>query len=245
MKLILLVLYRIYQICIMLPLIVVLTMVCGLLTTVGSLLGGGRFWGYWPAHIWAMLCAWLTLVRVEVKGRENIDKQTSYVFVANHQGAYDIFTIYGFLRHNFRWLMKIGLLKFPVVGISCKAAGHIFVDNSSPAAIKRTMATAENTLRNGMSVVVFPEGSRSRTGRMGKFRSGAFQLAMEFQLPVVPLTIDGAYDLLSRGHWLPKWGKVTLTIHNPIAPPTDEADRRRVAELSADIIRESLPERYR
>ncbi len=244
MKLILLSLYRIYQICVMLPLIIVLTILAGLLTIVGSLLGGGRLWGYWPAHIWAKLCAWITLVRVEVKGRENIAKNTSYVFVANHQGAYDIFAIYGFLHHNFRWLMKIGLLKFPVIGISCKAAGHIFVDNSSPAAIKRTMSEAEKTLQDGMSLVVFPEGSRSKTGKMGRFRSGAFQLAMEFSLPVVPISIDGAYDILPRGHWLPKWGKIILTIHEPLAPPTDEASRRQIAEQSSEIIRSSLPLRY-
>lgn len=245
MKTVVLILYRLYQILVMIPMIVALTIITGLVTIIGSLLGGGRCWGYWPPHIWAKLCTWLTLVKVEVKGRHNIKEKTSYVFVANHQGAYDIFTIYGFLHHNFKWMMKIGLRKFPVIGVSCQAAGHIFVDNSSPAAIRRTMATAERTLRGGMSVVVFPEGSRSRSGKMGRFHTGAFQLAMEFQLPVVPLTIDGAYDVLPRGQWLPHWGKVTLTIHKPIAPPVDEADRRRVSDMSAEAIRSSLPERYR
>lgn len=226
----------------MIPMIVVLTIFTGILTIICSSLFGGRFWGYWPPHYWARICMWLTLADVKVVGRENIDPNTSYVFVANHQGAYDIFTVYGFLNHNFKWMMKIGLRKFPVIGISCAAAGHIFVDNSSPAAIRSTMAKAERTLRNGMSVVVFPEGSRSRTGKMGRFHSGAFQLAMEFQLPVVPLTIDGAYDILPRGKWLPRPGHVILTIHKPIAAPADETDRRRVSDEAYEAIRSALPQ---
>lgn len=228
----------------MIPMIVALTIVTGLITVVGSLLGGGRFWGYWPAHVWAKLCTWLTLVRVTVSGRGNIDPHTSYVFVANHQGAYDIFAVYGFLNHNFKWLMKAGLRKFPVIGVACAAAGHVFVDNSSPSAIRRTMAKAERTLQGGMSVVVFPEGSRTRTGRMRPFHKGAYQLSMEFGLPVVPVTIDGAFDVLPRGSWLPRPGRIKLTIHPPVDPPVDEADRRRVIDASYEAVHSALPPRH-
>ena len=239
-----LILYRIYQFVIMIPMIVALTIVTGLITVVGSLLGGGRFWGYWPAHVWAKLCTWLTLVRVTVSGRGNIDPHTSYVFVANHQGAYDIFAVYGFLNHNFKGLMKAGLRKFPVIGVACAAAGHVFVDNSSPSAIRRTMAKAERTLQGGMSVVVFPEGSRTRTGRMRPFHKGAYQLSMEFGLPVVPVTIDGAFDVLPRGSWLPRPGRIKLTIHPPVDPPVDEADRRRVIDASYEAVHSALPARH-
>ncbi len=91
------VLYRIYQIVVMLPLMLVATVLAALTTLAGCALGGGRRWGYWPAHIWGKVFCWLTLVKVTVSGRENISKDTSYVFVANHQGAYDIFSIYGYL----------------------------------------------------------------------------------------------------------------------------------------------------
>ena len=192
-----------------------------------------------------MLFCWLSFVRVTVKGRENIDKDTSYVFVANHQGAYDIFSIYGFLDHNFRWMMKVGLRKIPFVGKACAAAGHIFVDNSSPAAIRRTMEKAEKTLQGGMSVVVFPEGSRTKTGHMGAFHKGAYQLSMEFGLPVVPVSIDGAYDVLRRGDTFPHWGHIRLIIHKPIPAPADEADRRRVIDASRAAVASALPERFR
>lgn len=183
-------------------------------------------------------------MRVTVSGRGNIDPHTSYVFVANHQGAYDIFAVYGFLNHNFKWLMKAGLRKFPVIGVACAAAGHVFVDNSSPSAIRRTMAKAERTLQGGMSVVVFPEGSRTRTGRMRPFHKGAYQLSMEFGLPVVPVTIDGAFDVLPRGSWLPRPGRIKLTIHPPVDPPVDEADRRRVIDASYEAVHSALPPRH-
>lgn len=236
--------YRVFQLFVTLPVIVLATILAGLVTVLGSWIGGDRFWGYWPPHIWARLCLAVTLVRVKVNGRENIDKNTSYVFVANHQGAYDIFAIYGYLNHNFKWMMKSGLRKFPVVGFSCAAAGHIFVDNSSSAAIRKTMAKAERTLQHGMSVVVFPEGSRSFTGKMGTFHKGAYRLSLEFHLPVVPITIDGAFDVMPRTSFLPKWGTINVTIHKPVAPPIDEADRNRVIRESFEAVHSALPIRH-
>lgn len=238
----LLILYRIYQLVFMAPMIVLITIITGLFTTLGSWLGSPRFWGYWPPCIWSKLCCWLTLVRVQVRGQENISPNTSYVFVANHQGAYDIFAIYGFLGHNFRWMMKASLRKFPVIGISCAAAGMIFVDNSSPAAVRRTMLKAEKRLRQGMSLVVFPEGSRSFTGKVGAFHKGAYQLSFEFGLPVVPVTIDGSYQVLPRTSVIPHWGHIILTIHKPIAPPATVAQRHDVIEASRQAVISSLPD---
>lgn len=239
-----LILYRIFQLFVTLPVMVVTTVVCGLVTVLGSWLGSSRWWGYWPPHIWARICLAVSLVRVKVTGRENIDPETSYVFVANHQGAYDIFAVYGYLNHNFKWMMKKELRKFPVVGFSCAAAGQIFVDNSSPAAIRRTMAKAEQTLSGGMSLVVFPEGSRTFTGKMRTFHKGAYQLAMEFKLPVVPVTIDGAFEVMPRTSYLPHWGTIRLTIHKPVSAPVDEADRNRVIRESYEAVHSALPAKY-
>ena len=106
------------------------------------------------------------------------------------------------------------------------------------------MATAEKQLSGGMSVVVFPEGSRSRDGRMHAFRRGAFKLATEFSLPVVPVTIDGAYGVMPRGSVLPRPGSITLTIHTPIHA-SSETGRHELSELmerSADAIASALPD---
>lgn len=107
------ILYIIYQICIGLPIFLVLTILTALTTMIGCWLGNGHFWGYYPGKIWSQLTCWLFLLPVSVEGHEKIDHRTSYVFLANHQGAFDIFLIYGFLGRNFKWMMKKVSAKFP------------------------------------------------------------------------------------------------------------------------------------
>lgn len=239
------VLYRIYQLLVMLPVIVVSTIVTAVLTAIGCMLGESRWWGYWPAKIWSRLFCWITIVSVTVKGRENIDRNTSYVFVANHQGSYDIFSIYGFLGHNFKWMMKKSLEKIPFVGWACKHSGQIFVDTSTPHAIKATMDAAKHQLQGGMSLVVFPEGARTFDGKLGRFKRGAYTLAIEFGMPVVPVTINGAYEVLPRTGRLPHWGHITLTIHKPIYPGADGHDLAALMDESRAAIESGLETRYR
>lgn len=238
-----LVLYRIYQIVIFCPVIVVSTIITALLTVGGSALGYGRWWGFYPEVIWSRIFCRLAFVTVEVNGRENIDPDTSYVFVANHQGAYDIFSLFGYLGHNFRWMMKESLRKIPFVGWACKAAGQIFVDNSSVSSTRRTMQEAEKQLRGGMSLTVFPEGARSWDGNMRRFKKGAYMLAVEFNLPVVPVTIDGAFDVLPRFKFLPRPGHIKITIHKPIQPSGNGHDLTALMEESREAIASVLPVR--
>ena len=111
--------YIVYQICIGLPIFLVLTILTALVTIIGSWIGSAHFWGYYPGKIWSQLTCYVLLLPVKVEGRENLEEKTSYVFVANHQGAFDIFLIYGFLGRNFKWMMKKGLRKLPFVGKAC------------------------------------------------------------------------------------------------------------------------------
>lgn len=233
-------LYYIYFFLIAVPVLFSLTVLTCIVILIGTAIGNGSWWGYYPAMVWAKVFCILSLVKVSVRGRENIDKRTSYVFVANHQGAYDIFSVYGYLGHNFKWMMKKSLRKIMLVGYTCQKCGHIFVDRSSPTAIRRTIETAEKRLRDGMSLVVFPEGARTFTGKMGLFKKGAYQLALEFHLPLVPVTIDGSFDIMPRQRYVPRPGRIVLTIHKPIAPPADEAARTEVIEQTRLAIESSL-----
>lgn len=214
-------LYRTYQLLVAAPILLLATTLTAIVTILGCTLGKAHFWGYYPAMIWSRLMCWLMLLPVRVEGRENLQAHTSYVFVANHQGPYDIFLIYGFLGRNFKWMMKKQLGHIPFLGYACKKSHQIFVDKSGPKAVKRTYDAAREILQEGYSVTVFPEGARSFTGHMGKFRKGAFALADELQLPVVPLTINGSFDILPRTRGfvnIVNWHPLRLTIHEPIYP---------------------------
>lgn len=213
-------LYRLYQLCVVLPVVVVASVITSIVTVCGCLLGNGHFWGYYPGKWWSWIIVRVLLLPVKVEGRENLEPHQSYVFVSNHQGAFDIFLIYGFLGRNFKWMMKRSLKNVPFVGVACQAAHHIFVDKRGPSKIKETYAKARETLQGGMSLVVFPEGARTFSGHMGVFLRGAFMLADELQLPVVPLTINGSFDVMPRtrdGKWA-VWHPLRLTIHRPIPP---------------------------
>lgn len=237
-----LVVYRIYQFLIALPILLIATFLTAFSVTVFSIVGLGRWAGNTLPCYWAKIFCWLTWVKVTVTGRDNIAKNTSYVFVCNHQGAYDIFSVYGYLGHPFRWMMKASLGKIPLVGYSCKISGHIMVDNSSPSATRRTMAVAEKQLRQGMSIVVFPEGARTPDGLMHRFKRGAYLLAEEFGLPVVPISIDGSFDVMPRFKFLPVYGHIKLTIHRPIHPIDGKHDMASVIKESYDTILSALPE---
>jgi 1-acyl-sn-glycerol-3-phosphate acyltransferase len=241
------ILYRNYQICIALPLLLLLTILTALITIVGSFIGGSHTWGYYPGKIWAQIICFVLFIPVKVIGREKTNKKTSYIFIANHQGAFDIFLIYGFLGHNFKWMMKKSLRQIPIVGKACESAGHIFIDRSGgPKVLFDTVHQAEASLQNGTSMVVFPEGSRSYTGCMGNFKKGAFQLADELGLAIVPVTINGSFEVFSRtAKWVNRH-PMTMTIHSPIFPKEKGVNNIKATMAEAYAVMENaLPEKHK
>jgi 1-acyl-sn-glycerol-3-phosphate acyltransferase len=144
-------------------------------------------------------------------------------------------------------MMKRELEHIPFVGPACKACHHIFVDKRSPSGIRRTIEEAQDTLKQGMSLVVFPEGARTWTGHMGVFRRGPFLLADELQLPVCPLTINGSFEVKPRMKdiWWVYWHPLKLTIHQPIFPQgKGRKNEKYLMEKSYEAIMSSLEPDY-
>ena len=236
-------LYRIYQILILLPVAFIDTLIVCLIFIFGCPIDHGRYSYPIPSRLWGWIIVRFTLLPVTVIGREKLSPDQSYVFVANHQGCYDIFLLFGFLGRNFRWMMKSELGRIPVFGPACVHSGQVLVDNSSVAKVRRCYREARDILRNGVSLAVFPEGARSYDGKMRPFKKGAFMLADELQLPVVPLTINGSFTVKPRtnDYGFCRWSPLTLTIHEPIYPQGQGSDNvQHLMEKSRAAIESAL-----
>ncbi|MDR2388681.1 MAG: 1-acyl-sn-glycerol-3-phosphate acyltransferase [Tannerellaceae bacterium] len=221
--------YPVYFWVFFLPVFLVLTLLTALVTLAGCLLGGKRIFSYYPGMLWSRTVCALALCPVKVSGREHIRRNQSYVFVSNHQGAFDIFLIYGFLGVPVKWMMKAGLRKIPLVGAACRAAGFIFVEHSTPQAAARSVKEAEVSLQKGASIAIFPEGSRTPNGRMQRFKKGAFQIAADLHLPILPITLNGPYRVLPIGALRVKPHRMEMIIHPPLA--TQDRTRQGAREL--------------
>jgi 1-acyl-sn-glycerol-3-phosphate acyltransferase len=150
--------------------------------------------------------------RLKVKGLENIDPKKAYIVVANHQSLADIIVMYK-TRMQFKWVAKESLFKVPFIGWCLSLTKHIKLSRGSFGSVKKVYREAAYWLKNGLSVVFFPEATRSRTGKIGEFQNGAFKLAIQEKKPILPVVIDGTREAIPRGSWVFKArvnGKLTV-----------------------------------
>lgn len=237
----------VYQWLIFIPILIITTIITALAVMIGCPLGNNKFWGYYPPKYWSKVVCRLALCKIKVKKNSNLDPDQSYVFVANHQGAFDIFLTYGYLEQNIKWVQKYELRKIPFVGKASEIAGHVFVDSSSIKAMTRTISKAQEELEKGVSMVIFPEGARTMSGKMGRFKKGAYVIATQMQLPIVPITLNGPYDVLKIHSRQLNFGKtMEIIVHDPIyTAGLDEDDIPLLIKKTHDVIESGLWEKYK
>ena len=221
------------------PLFLVATLLTTFFTVVGCLLGFERTFSYYPGMLWSRLTCYLALCPIKVHGLEHIKKGESYVFVSNHQGAFDIFLIYGYLGVPFKWVMKSGLQRIPFIGRACRAAGFVFVDNRTVKSALKSVQEAEACIKKGFSVVIFPEASRTYDGKMIRFKKGAFQIAVERQVKIIPITLNGPYDVLPIGSINIHPHRMEMHIHPPI-PVNSIENNSKALQALADQAQQSV-----
>lgn len=192
---------------------------------------------YFGGVMWSRINSFFIPVFIRVKGQENIRPGTSYVIVANHQSYFDIFLIYGWLGVDIKWVMKKELAKIPGLGFGSKKVGHIFLDRSNSRVAMESLNEAKKKLTGGTSVVIFPEGTRSKTGQIGNFKRGAFKLALDLNLPILPVTLNGTGKIWPAGGLDIFPGRSRLIIHKPIdIRKYDEGMIHEIMDLAAEVI---------
>ena len=181
------------------------------------------------ARLWAKTILWVSGVRVTVSGTEHLRPGRSYIYMVNHQSNFDIPVLLGKLPVQFRWLAKAELFKIPVFGRGMRGCGYISIDRSNRKSAFKSLAEAAETIRNGTSVLIFPEGTRSHDGTLGSFKKGGFVLSVDAGVPIIPIIIQGTFTIMPRGRLLIRPRSVKLTIHDPIE--TASYTRKRKDDL--------------
>ncbi len=216
MKKILHLLYQPYKWLIFIPILAFSTLVFGLLAVFLVYIVNPKIASVISGTTWARLNAYITPMFVKVSGRENIISRQSYVVVSNHQSQYDIFVLYGWLGVDFKWVIKQELRKVPFIGIACARIGHIFIDRSDRAKALEAINAAKKNIVNGTSIIFFPEGTRSMDGSLGPFKKGAFRMAIDLGLPILPITISGTKNILPSNSMDLFPGTARMKIHKSI-----------------------------
>ncbi len=234
-------LYQPYKWLVFAPVMVLLTAVFAVIAVLLVAVASPRRVARLTGVPWARTLARLIPMRVRVEGREHLDPQRSYVLVSNHQSQSDVLVLYGWLGVDFKWVMKQELRRVPGIGVACDRLGHIFIDRSDHAAAVATLVAAREKIVDGTSVIFFPEGTRSRNGQLLPFKRGAFRMALDLGLPILPLTVAGTRDVLPAGtsDLLP--GSVRFVIHPPVeVAGLAESDCATLCEQVREVIGRGL-----
>ena len=220
-------------------LISVLSLVLGAAATLAGLVDRSGNLAHRISSLWSrLLCEW-NGIRVELTGLEHVQRDRAQVFVANHQGFYDIFALSGYLPVQIRWVAKAVLFKIPFVGWAMKAAGYVSVERGDrKKSYQSFMATVEK-LKSGSSVVIFPEGTRSADGTIGPFKKGGHLLAQRSNAPMIPITIIGSKDIIRKGSGNIYPGPIRIIISAPV-----ESDDSNKDEDVLESIRDTICKTY-
>jgi 1-acyl-sn-glycerol-3-phosphate acyltransferase len=219
----------------LIPALTVYTIACGAASIVSSFFDKNGHFAHACARAWSWLILKTTGVDVDVVGLERLKPGTTYVFVANHSSHYDTPVVFASLPFQVRIIAKQSLAMFPILGWHLKRGGHLFVDRSDPdrsGILKRWRALVSQ----GLSLIVYPEGTRTLDGHVGRFKAGSFLLAIQAGLPIVPLSIIGNRAVMPKGRLRTEPAHVSLIVHDPIQPPAITEPTVHDAKALADRV---------
>jgi len=223
----------------LIPAIAIYTIVLGFLSVTSSVFDRRGYFAHGCARAWSWLILATTGVEVTVEGLGRVVPGKTYVFVANHQSIYDIPVLFWSIPFQLRIIAKESLGRFPVLGPHLKRTGHMLVDRRRPDR-SGIFGWASALTAKGLSLIIFPEGTRSRDGHLGKFKGGGIMLAMQAGLPIVPISVVGSRHVMKKGELTTRPGRVRLVVHDPIetvaTPEPSTTEVRALANRARALI---------
>jgi len=222
----------------LIPAIGLYTIVLGTLSIGSTLFDRSGYFAHRCARSWSRLILLTTGVTVEVCGRESLTPGATYIFVSNHQSIYDIPIVFWHLPWQLRIIAKQSLGRFPFLGWHLSRTGHLLVDRRNPDPIG-VLRRWKGLVSQGLSLIVFPEGTRSADGLVGRFKGGSFLLAIQAGLPLVPVSVAGSRHVMLKNRLMTCPGHVRLTVHPPVPTEGIEptvANAKALAERIREIV---------
>ena len=196
-------------------------------------------------HGWGKTIVAGSGVKVTIVGRDKLDPAVPYVFMSNHQSYFDVICLVARLTHPVRFVAKKELLYVPVFGLCMWASGHIIINRAQHAAAVGELKKAAAKIRAGTPVLVFPEGTRSPDHKLGPFKKGGFMLALEAQVPVVPLSIVGSHPMMPKDRYTFARSDVTIVVGDPIPTAglnsSSEGDKEQLMALTRKAMVRNFP----
>lgn len=187
------------------------------------------------AHNWSKFLMLISGVRVTASGIENIPRDQALIFASNHQGAADILILLANIPVNFRFAIKKELFKIPVFGWYLKKAAYFSIDRKLVLSAYRTVEMIIDVIKQGESVLIFPEGTRTRTGELGKFKRGSLLAALKSGAPIIPIAISGSFNIMQAGSWMFHPNPVKFNVGKPIYIQSEADYDSKVSEVRQAI----------
>ena len=229
------------------PLVSLYTIVCGAVSIVLGMFFRSGNPSHWLARLWSWLILTTCGVKVSLSGLENLERNRNYIFAANHQSIYDIPILFTWLPFSFRILYKEALNRVPFMGWHLFFCGHISVDRSNPVRARESLERAAKRIRQGISVMIFPEGTRNANGSIDRFKQGSFLLAIKSGVPVVPVTISESWRIMKRGEVTVHPGTVRVHVASPVSVEDlgEDAAIKLAREVRETVVRHYQTESVR
>jgi 1-acyl-sn-glycerol-3-phosphate acyltransferase len=194
------------------------------------------------SRYWAKVILWLFSIKVRTRGTENIEPEKRYVYISNHASMFDIPAVVTGIPDDIRFVLKKELTRIPIWGWALKYGHYIVIDRGKARDAIKSLEEAAMRMRQGASVILFAEGTRTRDGKLQPFKRGAISLAVKAGIPVIPVTINNTFKILPKGSWHVKPTDIELVLEKPI--PTDRFTGREGEHQLSQLVREAVSRNY-